>query len=525
MASDAPGLLLVQIDALGYHHLQQAMAAGHLPYLQTLLEADRVRLQRWRCGLPSDTPSAQCGLMYGYHHDVVGFYWLDRAADRWVNCANPWHVAEIERRVALAGKPGLLEGGHAYVTVISGGARRAVCSTSRVAPDGLNLAALLAIVRRPQALAAGLAAGVGDTLAEIGHYARGGYRQASVPKELLFLVARLVLNVALRQVAVTGALEDLRRGVPVIFVGLSGYDLVAHFYGPNSANAFGTLGGIDGAVARLHRASLAGPHRYRMIVFSDHGMTPAVPFARLYGRPLARLMLDLVPGEGVETTVEPRKQPSQDTWLGRLIDGLSSWMSQASVLTPRETLKSRQLAVVATSPVAHVYLKGTRRRLDLSEVAARHPALIDAVAGHEGIGAVVGREGDAIVVIGKAGRLLIGPNGSVVAGRHPLGDLEEPAIMAGQLRRYALMPSVGDLIVFGARRGDAVVCFEDQAGTHGGLGGEQSFPFLIHPAEDDLDLEHVRSATDLYPILSQLRSPHALGVVDPVSRGRQGTGD
>ncbi|MHB8614076.1 MAG: hypothetical protein ACYDAL_16890, partial [Candidatus Dormibacteraceae bacterium] len=65
--------------------------------------------------------------------------------------------------------------------------------------------------------------------------------------------------------------------------------------------------------------------------------------------------------------------------------------------------------------------------------------------------------------------------------------------------------NAGDLIVFGSFVGGKQVNFENQAGGHGSIGGEQLHPFLLAKSEWGLDTTQVRGAHELHPILSSLR--------------------
>jgi hypothetical protein len=60
-------------------------------------------------------------------------------------------------------------------------------------------------------------------------------------------------------------------------------------------------------------------------------------------------------------------------------------------------------------------------------------------------------------------------------------------------------PHSGDLILIGAWDADGrVTTFEDQLGAHGGLGGPQERPFIIHPGDVPLDSHALNSPRDLY---------------------------
>jgi hypothetical protein len=72
-----------------------------------------------------------------------------------------------------------------------------------------------------------------------------------------------------------------------------------------------------------------------------------------------------------------------------------------------------------------------------------------------------------------------------------------PEAAAG-LRRVDAMAECGDLVIvscFDPESGE-VAPFEEQLGSHGGLGGMQSDAFLLHPAEWRLD-SPVVGAVDL----------------------------
>ncbi|MDP2727835.1 MAG: hypothetical protein Q8P59_09865, partial [Dehalococcoidia bacterium] len=129
-AQEQPGSVIIQVDALGYQNLLTVLAKGYMPRLQALLDSETYKLQRWRCGLPSDTPPVQSGIMYGYNQNMVGFYWMDKSTGRRLNCANPPHAKLLEEHIAARGQPGILSQGSCYATILSGNARKAVFTVS-----------------------------------------------------------------------------------------------------------------------------------------------------------------------------------------------------------------------------------------------------------------------------------------------------------------------------------------------------------------------------------------------------------
>ena len=138
------------------------------------------------------------------------------------------------------------------------------------------------------------------------------------------------------------------------------------------------------------------------------------------------------------------------------------------------------IAVRNSGSLSHVYFDVTPQQMELSEVALLYPTLLDILIRHEGIGLVAGRDGEKVVVVGKAGSLWLGPTGSRLEGNDPLAGLPDPAWAADQLARLARFPHAGDLILLGAWNDQRVISFEEQAASHGGLGGPQNSPFIVY---------------------------------------------
>ena len=81
----------------------------------------------------------------------------------------------------------------------------------------------------------------------------------------------------------------------------------------------------------------------------------------------------------------------------------------------------------------------------------------------------------------------------------------EPEILRQQLSRLNSFGAAGDLVVFGAFQDGTQVNFENQAGGHGSIGGDQLHPFVLAKKEWPIDTSHVRGAHELHPILCNLR--------------------
>jgi hypothetical protein len=86
-----------------------------------------------------------------------------------------------------------------------------------------------------------------------------------------------------------------------------------------------------------------------------------------------------------------------------------------------------------------------------------------------------------------------------------LAKFDDPDILLSQLSRLNSFHMSGDLVVFGAFKDGRQVNFENQAGGHGSIGGEQAHPFVLAKRAWGLDTSAVQGAHQLHPILSGLR--------------------
>ena len=107
---------------------------------------------------------------------------------------------------------------------------------------------------------------------------------------------------------------------------------------------------------------------------------------------------------------------------------------------------------------------------------------MDTLTAHPGIGFVMVRsQAHGALVIGGAGQRRLSDD--AVEGEDPLAHFDATA--ADHLRRHDRFPHCPDILVNcmydpGA---DEVAPFEEFMGSHGGLGGPQTRPFAVVPAE------------------------------------------
>src|SRR5688500_6829665 len=119
--SEAPGLLLLQIDGFGRSQLERALAKRRMPFLARLLDREGYELRTFYPGLPTTTPAVQAELYYGVRSAVPAFSFFDRAMKKLGRMWDPEWAKAREAECAKQAE-GLLKGGSSWSNIYTGGA-------------------------------------------------------------------------------------------------------------------------------------------------------------------------------------------------------------------------------------------------------------------------------------------------------------------------------------------------------------------------------------------------------------------
>jgi hypothetical protein len=279
---------------------------------------------------------------------------------------------------------------------------------------------------------------------------------------------------------------------------------------------------VDKRIHQINRMrSRYRQREYDLYIISDHGNSPAVPFSWQNGASLGKHIAAQI-GEALSVEEQAMAHAHSTEKTRYLLEELQGLVHRSSprlrrvlaagrLYLSRRLLAGQQMAydmdrqrdivVSASGPLAHIYFNVSPRPLDLIEVMLLYPRLLDNLLGTPGIGAVVGRAGERTVVLGNEGGTLVVEKGrQITEWPHPLKPFGDTSYATDQLHYLAHFPHAGDLIVLGAVEPDgSVVTFEEQAATHGGLGGPQLYPFIAWPPRRPLAPETLDDALDLYP--------------------------
>lgn len=506
------GMLIVQLDGVSAPLLRQAVTAGAMPTVSRWLRSGGYQLREWHTGLPATTPAGQAVLLHGDTQSIPSFRWYDKQRGKVVVANRPVDAAEIERHMS-DGRGLLADGGVSISNLFSGDAptKLITMSDARLPPPKHGVAAFL--VAR-SGFARSLVVFAGQMIAEWYQGRRQRLRNVRprVRRGGVFVLLRGVTTVVLRDLNVSIVVEELARGAPTIYVDFVDYDEVAHHAGPSRPESMRTLDGLDRVLQLFERVAQEVSRDYEIVLVSDHGQAQGATFRQLSGATVQRTVADLV--EPAAIADENGHNDPVEQWgpanvlltsAGRsenLVGGAArglmrghadaerpadDWAVTLGRATASRAAESRDVLVVASGSLAHLYLTDEPGRVEQRRIDERYPKLLRGLAEHSQIGAILVRHAGEPVVLGGDGRRVL-RDGAAVEGE---GD--DPLLAYGDRAAadlYALdrRDHVGDIVLLGRHDpslGD-VAAFEELVGSHGGLGGLQTSALLIHPCWPDL---------------------------------------
>jgi hypothetical protein len=139
-------------------------------------------------------------------------------------------------------------------------------------------------------------------------------------------------------------------------------------------------------------------------------------------------------------------------------------------------------------------------RVTLETLQTRYPDVVPTLRDHPGIGFLLIRsEEHGAVVIGRSGTVYLDEDR--VEGESPLAPFGPNA--ARHVKRTDSFPHCPDIVVNSTywRELDEVAAFEELVGSHGGMGGSQSFPFVLFPRELPYPEDEVVGAEHMHRVL------------------------
>jgi hypothetical protein len=320
-------------------------------------------------------------------------------------------------------------------------------------------------------------------------------------------------------------ISDVLRGLPAIYALYSAYDDLAHFAGMYTEEAFEELNETDRYFLRIENALKNAPRPYHIVVLSDHGQTIGPRFTAAYGCSLEQLVKDLIKEEvsysdshkdnwdALNAALSESANDDNRTaglvrrmFASRTKDGVVEINpSEASPEKEQEQAQKTKVVVMGSGSTGLIYFTDSPTRMTFEQIQDRHPELIIGLKDNPGVGFILVRtEAQGDIVIGKQGV-------HYLIDDHLEGKVDPLAIFgpnaADHLRRESSFSNCPDLVVSSVYdpATQEMPGFENQVSHHGGMGGPQSYPFLLRPTALPYDGTPIIGAENVHHLLRRWR--------------------
>ena len=518
--TDKPGLVIIQIDGLAHPILAGRMRAGSVNTMAGLVRDGTHKLSKWEAILPSMTSGSQAGILHGNNDGIPAFRWYERDREHLMASSNPADATLIGSRISN-GEGLLSNNGASICNLLTGDATRSYLTTAAIKAEGGGIGdsqAFTSFFFSPSGYMRSLTLFLGEFIKErfqARRTRRSGIRP-QMHRGLKYAGMRAASNVLLRDVNTSLIIEEMYRGTNVIYADFTDYDELAHHCGPERVESFEALDGVDRAIATLIKATDEAPRPYKFIVLSDHGQSLGETFLQRYGVSLGEYIRELMGGRA--TIVQSKTKAEGSTFVNALLSEITSSKGVGPSVA-RAALASKTdadgtvnlddieeeppaadpdtIAVVGSGNLGLVWFTGHDHRLTVEELEELHPGLVASVAAHPGVGLLLVRSKEfGAVVFGPKGTRFLDED--KVEGEDPTELFGPHTIMS--LKREDAMVHAPDLLLlsqYDPELGE-VAAFEELIGSHCGLGGPQTEPFILHPTEWTLDEEVPLGAPTIY---------------------------
>jgi Type I phosphodiesterase / nucleotide pyrophosphatase len=385
----------------------------------------------------------------------------------------------------------------------------------------------LAYFVNPYNVARTILLALGEIITELWNAADDRRRdvQPRVNRGFPYPLLRAWTTVVQRDLQIEAVIGDMYAGRPVVYTDVLGYDEVAHHSGTERHDTLRVLRRVDRQLARLEKAAGDARRPYVFVVLSDHGQTQGPTFRQRWGQTLD----DVVRQASDSGDIEVHRQ-GDESWgylsgsvtnaiigpglraravramtRARTVNGMLEIGPRTvirSALADGATKEPPEIVVLASGCLGLVYFARRPGRLSLEDIERLYPRVIPTLREHPGVGFMLVRSSEqGAIVIGRSGVRYL--DRGTVEGVDPLADFGPNAAI--HVKRADGFPHAADIMINSAYdpMTEEVFAFEELVGSHGGLGGPQSFPFIVLPATWALPSDEVVGAEEMHRWMRQ----------------------
>ncbi len=541
-------LLIIQIDGLSYDDLEYCVEKGYAPWMKKLLQKEAAQagekqyLKQYFPGLPCSTPVIQAAIMYGDSSPVAGFRFVDKQKNKTISFVNPLDAYYIESNYYTnkdnndtqnnknnkdnkdnkdLKKNGLLSDyGSSYFNHFSGGAERSIFTMAtlwkqnkiqKLKQTDLHLIFLANPFRIIKvAYLAGFEI-ITEYLEALWEHIVAFIKRRKAKVPFIFSIVRMNMNVISRELTTLGAIIDMKRSTPIIYINYVGYDEIGHHRGPSNKSAYRSIRAIDRNIKRIYAKK---KQDYDIMILSDHGQQQAMPFKRIYKQSLGDFIKQLA-AVAVSSDDELDDKDITLEYMQKDIEEMGRKNKLAKLLTmfkSKENLKKEKnkvasITVAISSNLAQIYFLQEKKRIDKKEIELLYPEFIEKLSKHPGIGVVLGKHESNFFIITKNGTIFVTPQGEIKASEEYklflrlMHDYEikiSPEIFLQEIIAMLQKPFSGDLTIIGSMIDGKAISFADHFGAHGGFGGKQTNAFIITNQEIK---QEITNAEQIYTLI------------------------
>ncbi|CAN5652572.1 phage holin family protein [soil metagenome] len=515
--SDIPAFIFLEADGLAAPVLEDAVSKGYMPTLKRWIETGTHRLTTWEPDLSCQTSASQAGILLGSNENIPAFRWWDKQRQTMMTSSKLETAKALEEE--LSAGVGLLEpDGGSRFNVFSGGAGSCIGTFSKL---GASAAAVEYWPKflNPFTLARLLSLFVQDVVREWWEEFQQNRRdvQPRLSRPWTYAFVRAGTTAALLEITRLMVIIDIFKGVPSAYYSIYAYDEVAHHTGINRHYTYKVLKQMDRAFGHFERVARDAPRPVHFVILSDHGQSQGATFLQRYGTALGAFVASLLPTEtsltAIHDTAETTSQweallsqaASTESRTGKLVARTFRKRTVDGVVTLGNEQSEREITqdevvVLASGNLGLISFTRWMDRMTFQEIVTAFPGLIRGLRDHPGIALVMVRDDEeGAVVFGKKGTYFLDTDS--FDGENPLESFGDLA--AHHLRRTDGFPACPDILLISTYWPETgeVTAFEEKLGSHGGLGGLQRQPMILHPAEFSVGNELIVGAGELNRVL------------------------
>lgn len=543
-----PGLIMLEIDGLSIEILKEAIDKDMMPTVKKWIDNSHT-LKEWETDLSSQTGASQAGILHGNNENIVAYRWVEKENDNQIMVSGKLaHAPIIEERIS-DGNGLLCDKGTSITNMFTGDSDNPILTSSRFKLLTFSYNKSLNVVfLESYSFQRIIILFLWEILVEIKSQIIHKIKniQPRLRRNIIYATIRAGANVLLREVATETLIADMLKGeVNSAYASYVGYDEVAHHSGINDNDVWNVLKQIDLQFKRLEKAEKNSERNYKFVVLSDHGQGNGATFKQRYGLSLADYVRRLLPDDMKTYNKNPFISDHfkdafipENKQIGTIIDKVddikerdffSDKLENIKEKTPDfikiEELKSKyqndldyiktheskeqttkkaknsELIVLGSGNLGLIYLTQWTKRLNYEEIVMLFPNLIPGLVKHKGIGFIlVDSFTNGPMAIGAEGIYYL--NTDRIEGKNPLENFGKNAAM--HLKRHNKFKNMPDILVnsFYDPKTEEICAFEELIGSHGGLGGSQTRPFILYPSNWE-DPEEIIGAKSIYYFLKK----------------------